>query len=80
MGNGPCGRKDGGVESGGRGENQAAREQPRRRSRRRCWTCSGVRDGLGWGQTQGGKTAGKAEAGRDTFSGEGGERGWGSWS
>lgn len=77
MGGGPCGGKDGGAESGGRGENQVAREQPRRRSRRKCWTCGGVRDWLGRGQTLGGKTAGKAEAGRDAVSGEAGERGRG---
>lgn len=61
------GGKDGDAGSGERGTrgNQAAREQPRQRSRRTCWTCGGV----GWGPR-----ARQGEAGRDVSS-EGDERG-----
>jgi len=43
MDSGPCGGKDGDVGSAERGRqgNQVAREQPRKRSRRRCRTCGG---------------------------------------
>jgi hypothetical protein len=46
MGNAPCGGKDGDVGSGERGkrEDQVAREQPKKRSWRMCWTCSGVHE------------------------------------
>lgn len=79
MGNGPCGEKAGDVGSRekGRRENQVAREQPRKQSRRGCWTCNGVCEWLALGRTRemDEKRVGKAGAGEDAFSGEEGKRG-----
>lgn len=68
---GSCGGRDGDrrSEERGRRENQVVREQPRKRSRKQCWTWAGEM----------GKRAGKGVAGVAAFSGEGGERERDDW-
>ena len=73
MDDGPCGERDGDAGSGERERqgSQVAREQPRQRSRRKCWTCGGVcKYARGMG-----KRARQGEAGEGAFCGEGEERG-----
>lgn len=60
----PYEEKDG--EERGKKENQVARGQPRKRSRRKCRTCGGVREWLGR-REKGGWKVGEGEAARDAF-------------